>query len=195
MGNPNTSIWNKHFVLFYFSSYSQSSTSRQSYSGSTITRLIQSSGQSSVVDEYGDQQQVLYERSPNNSGSFVYETRDGISSNAPVLTEEVLLRSHANNGGKFPTHLLTQLGSQIYDIPSDQADATNNGRRVTTTTTTRYYTTNPGEIGYESAIDETSPQYGEEKYIQMRASDLNALTNYDAYSNTGEKLEGEQSNY
>jgi hypothetical protein len=29
----------------------------------------------------------------------------------------------------------------------------------------------------------------------MRASDLNALTNYDAYSNTGEKLEGEQSNY
>jgi len=152
-------------------------------------------------DEYGDQQQVLYERSPNNSGSIVYETngytRDSASSNAPVLTEEMLLRSHSNNGGKFPTHLLSKLGSQIYDMPSEQVETTNNERRVTTTTSTRYYTVNQGETGYESAIDETtSPQDAGEKYVQIKASDLkDVLANYDVFTNTGEKLEGEQLNF
>jgi hypothetical protein len=81
-------------------------------------------------------------------------------------------------------------------MPSDQVDLTNNQRRITTTTTTRYYTTNQGETGYESAIDENSPQYNQEKYIQIKSSDLqDVLANYDVYSNTGEKLEGEQINF
>jgi formylmethanofuran dehydrogenase subunit A len=110
----------------------------------------------------------------------------------------MLLRTHASNGGKFPTHLLTKLGSQVYDIPPDQVDlSNNNSRRITTTTTTRYYTVNQGEQGYESAVDETSPQYsGEEKYVQIKASDLkDVLASYDAYPNSGEKLEGDDSNY
>jgi hypothetical protein len=101
----------------------------------------------------------------------------------------MLLRTHANNGGRFPTHLLTHLGSQVYDMPSDQVDLSNNGRRTTTTTTTRYYTTNQGETGYESAIDEpdeTTPRYTQENDV---------LANYDVYARTGQKLEGEQSNY
>jgi len=113
-----------------------------------------------------------------------------------LLTEEMLLRTHASNGGKFPTHLLTKLGSQIYDMPSEQVDLTNNERRITSTTTTRYYTVNQGEGDYESAIDETTPQYEDEKYVQIKSSDLkNVLANYDLYSSTGEKLEGEQLNY
>jgi hypothetical protein len=113
-----------------------------------------------------------------------------------MLTEDMLVRSHASSGGKFPTHLLTKLGSQIYDMPSEQVDLANNERRITSTTTTRYYTTNQGETGYESAVDETSPQYDEEKYVQIKSSDLkNVLANYDVYSSTGEKLEGEQLNY
>ena len=114
----------------------------------------------------------------------------------------MLLRTHASSGGRFPAHLLTKLGSQVYDIPADQVDlGNNNSRRITATTTTRYYTTNQGEQGYESAIDEASAQYGgeeggEEKYVQIKASDLkNVLTNYDVYSNSGEKLEGEELNY
>jgi hypothetical protein len=108
----------------------------------------------------------------------------------------MLLRSHSEHGGKFPSHLLSRFGSQIYDIPSEQVDLTNTGRRVTTTTTTRYYTADHGEQGYESAVDETSPQYNEEKYIQVKASDLkDVLANYDLYTNTGEKLEGEQLNF
>ena len=129
--------------------------------------------------------------------SYVYETRDDITSNGR-LTEDMLLRTHANNGGKFPTHLLTKLGSQLYDIPSEQVDLSNNERRITTTTTSaRYYSVNQGELGYESAIDETTPQYNDEKYVQIKASDLkDVLANYDVYSSsTGEKLEGEQLNY
>ena len=104
----------------------------------------------------------------------------------------MLLQSHANNGGKFPTHLLTRLGSQVYDIPSDQVDYAANSRRVTTTAT-RYYTVNQGETGYESTGDETAPQLSDEKYVQIKASDLkDVLANYDVYTNSGEKLEGEQ---
>jgi hypothetical protein len=142
-----------------------------------------------MIDEYDDQQQILYERSPHNSGAAVYETRDGT-----MLTEEMLLRSHSNNGGKFPTYLLTKLGSQVYDMPAEQVDLANDGRRITTTTTSRrYYTVNQGEAGYESAIDEASPNYTDEKYIQIRSSDLNnVLANYDVYSNSEERPEGEQ---
>lgn len=163
----------------------------------SITRLVQSSTQSGIVDEYTDQQQVLYDRSPNNSASYVYETRNSTTTgNAPFLTEEMLLQSHSNSGGKFPTHLLARLGSQVYDIPSDQVDYVTNGRRVTTTTSTRYYTVNQGETGYESTSDEAVPQFGEEKYVQIKASDLkDVLANYDVYANSGEKLEGEQVNY
>lgn len=192
--NKSRKIYILNITLRIFS-YNQSSSSRYS-GGSTVSRVYQSSSQSGYVDEYGDQQQILYERSPNNSTSVFYETREGVSSNAPLLTEEMLLRSHSESGGKFPTHLLTKLGSQVYDIPADQVDLTNTGRRVTQTTTTRYYTVNQGEGGYESAIDETSPQYTDEKYVQIKASDLkDVLANYDVYSNTGEKLEGDQLNY
>ncbi|CAF1181940.1 unnamed protein product [Adineta steineri] len=180
----------------------QSSSSRQN---NTITRLIQSSSQSGILDDYDDQhqqQQMLYERSPNNSQSIMYETnhssRDGISSNGALLTEEVLLRSHANSGGKFPAHLLTKLGSHIYDMPSEEVDFRNNERRsrTTTTTTARYYTeNNDGGINYESPNDETSN--AEERYVRVKASDLkDVLANYEAYnSTTGERLEGEQLDY
>jgi hypothetical protein len=108
----------------------------------------------------------------------------------------MLLRSHSSSGGKFPTHLLTKLGSQIYDMPSDQVDLSTNSRR---STTARYYTVNQGETGYESAGDEigdTTPGYTEEKYVQIKTSDLkDVLANYDVYSSTGQKLEGEQLNF
>jgi hypothetical protein len=111
----------------------------------------------------------------------------------------MLLRSHANNNGRFPSHLLTKLGSQVYDIPADQVDVSsnNNSRRVTKTTTTRYYTVNQGEQGYESAFDEATPQYsGDEKYVQIKASDLkDVLANYEVYQEPGEKVEGDDSNY
>lgn len=186
----------KRILFFYLNSYNQSTTSRSSYTGNSVTRLVRSSS-SGLIDEYGDQQQILYDRSPNNSGSYVYETRDSASTTGPVLTEEMLLRTHASNGGRFPTHLLAKLGSQVYDIPPDQVDLSNNSRRTTTTTTTRYYTVNQGEQGYESAIDEATPQYsGEEKYVQIKASDLkDVLASYDAYQESGEKVEGEDSNY
>lgn len=149
-----------------------------------------------VLDGYG-QQQILYDRSPNNSATVVYEGNaynfDQNSSNAPVLTEEMLLRSHANNNGKFPTHLLTKLGSQIYDMPSDQVDTSSNSRQ--TITTTRYYTVNQGGTSYESAGDAGSG-YTDEKYLQVNASDFkDVLANYDLYSSTGQKLEGEQLNF
>ena len=188
-----------------FLSYSQPSSSRQNYTGSTIGHLAQSSSsRSGTVDEYGDQQQVLYGYGSSYPLPFTYETTeyttDGMSSNTPVLTEEILLRSHADNDGKFPTHLLTKLGSRVYDMPSDQVEWMNNGKRITTTTTTtRYYTLNPGETGYESAVDETnesSPRYTEEKFFQIQDLDSkDLLSNYDIYSKTGEKLEGEQLNF
>ena len=62
----------------------------------------------------------------------------------------MLVRSTSNNNGKFPTHLLTKLGSQVYDMPADQVDLSNAGRRTTTTTstTTRYYTVNDTAVSY-----------------------------------------------
>jgi hypothetical protein len=151
-----------------------------------------------VVDEYG-QQQVLYDRSPNSSSAVVFERDsynfDQNNSLTPVLTEEMLIRSHSSSGGKFPTHLLTKLGSQIYDMPSDQVDLTNSSTR----TTTRYYTVNQGEAPYESVADEAgelTPRFTQDKYVQIKASDLkDVLANYDVYSNTGQKLEGEQINF
>lgn len=146
-----------------------------------------------MLDEYSsDQQQIVYERSPNNSMSYAYETADGVS----ALTEDMLFRSHTNNGGKFPTHLLSRLGSQVYEIPADQLDvSSNNSRRVTTTTTTRYYTVNQGEQGYEPASEEVLTS-GEEKYVQIKASDLkDVLANYDVYSNQEEKTDSEGANY
>jgi hypothetical protein len=108
----------------------------------------------------------------------------------------MLIRSHSSSGGKFPTHLLTKLGSQIYDMPSDQVDLSTNSRR---SKTARYYTVNQGETGYESAGDEigdATPRYSEEKYVQIKTSDLkDVLANYDVYSSTGQKLEGEQLNF
>ena len=165
-----------------------------------MVRLVRSSSQAGGVDEYGEQQ-MLYEGSPNNSRSVIYDrnayTTDENSSGAALLTEEMLLRSHANNGGKFPTHLLSKLGSQIYDMPSEQVDLSGTNRRATT----RYYTMNQGETGYESTADEgggaasaaASGSFGEEKYVQIKTSDLkDVLANYDVYSSTGQKLEGEQ---
>jgi hypothetical protein len=180
---------------FFILSYNQ--TGRYTYSGGSATRLVRSSSHSGVVDEYGEQQ-ALYDRSPNNSSTFVYGTTNyGGNQNyygGSGLTEEMLLRSHANSGGKFPTHLLTKLGSQIYDMPSDQVDMTHNNRR--TGSTTRYYTVNQGERGYESVVDDANdntPRYSDEKYVQIKASDLkDVLANYDVYSNSGQKLEGEQ---
>ena len=184
--------------LLDFLSYNQTSSSRQSYTSGSVTRLLQSSSSpSAMLDEYSDQQQIVYERSPNNSMSYAYETADGASTSAgTVLTEDMLFRSHANNGGKFPTHLLGRLGSQVYEIPAEQLDvSSNNSRRVTTTTTTRYYSVNPGEQGYEPAIDEVSAS-GEEKYVQIKASDLkDVLANYDVYSNQEDKADSEGANY
>jgi hypothetical protein len=162
-------------------------------------RLVRSASNPGIADEYGEKQ-VLYERSPNNSATVVYGDSYNFDENTTggaFLTEEMLLRSHSNNNGKFPTHLLTKLGSQIYDMPSEQVDLTNTSRR--TISTTRYYTVNKGEPGYESAVDEsseTAPRFSEEKYVQIKSSDLNdVLANYDVYSSSGQKLEGEQINF
>ncbi|CAF1108235.1 unnamed protein product [Adineta ricciae] len=163
-------------------------------------RLLRSASHAAAVDEYGEQRAV-YNGSPTNSGAVYdgnsYNFNETVS-RGPVLTEEILLRSHANNDGKFPTHLLTKLGSQVYDMPSDQVDLSNSTRR-TTTTTTRYYTANPGEITYDSTVDETGePTSGlaGEQYVRIKASDLkDVLANYDVYSSTGQKLEGEQLNF
>ncbi|CAF2959641.1 unnamed protein product [Rotaria sp. Silwood2] len=179
--------------------YGSSSSSKQIYTtntGGSGMRLVRSSSHSGITDEYGEQQ-ILYNRSPNNSTTVVYDANnynfDQNISNAPLLTEEMLLRSYTSNNGKFPTHLLTKLGSQIYDMPSDQVDLSNSARR--TTTSTRYYTVNHGETGYESAGD-TASGYTDEKYVQIKASDLkDVLPNYDVYSSTGQKLEGEQLNF
>ncbi|CAF3773549.1 unnamed protein product [Rotaria magnacalcarata] len=52
-----------------------------------------------------------------------------------------------------------------------------------------------GETGYESA-GETASGYTEEKYVQIKASELkDVLANYDVYSSSGQKLEGEQLNF
>lgn len=123
-------------------------------------------------------------------------TRAETSTGGSGLTEEMLLRSYSNSGGRFPTHLLTKLGSQVYDMPSDQVDMGNNARRSTLTTrTTRYYSVNQGEQAYESAIDEAtggSPRYSDERYVQ----DMNEImANSDVYNSRGEKLEGEELNY
>ncbi|CAF1252000.1 unnamed protein product [Rotaria sp. Silwood1] len=181
-------------------SYEPSSSSRHTYTtntGGSGVRLVRSYSHSGITDDYGEQQ-ILYDRSPNNSATVIYNANnynfDQNSSTSPVLTEEMLLRSHASNNGKFPTHLLTKLGSQIYDMPSDQVDLSNNARQ-TTATTTRYYTVNQGETGYESTGD-TGSGYTEEKYVQITSSDLkNMLPNYELYSSTGQKLEGEQLNF
>lgn len=152
-----------------------------------------------MIDQY-EGQRVLYNRSPNNSATVVYDGNnynfDENSSRGPILTEEMLIRTHSNNGGKFPTHLLAKLGSQVYDMPSDQVDLSNASGRTaaTTTTTTRYYTTNPNELAEETG--EFSPRYTEEKYVQIKASDLkDVLANYDVFSSSGQKLEGEQINF
>lgn len=175
--------------------YSSIGPSRQTYTtanGSTVSRLVRSSSQSGVIEEY-DGQGVMYSRSPNNSATVVFDGNnynfDENTSRVPVLTEDMLIRSHSTSGGKFPTHLLTKLGSQIYDMPSDQVDLSNTSAR--TTTTTRYYTTNQGESADETG--EFVPRYTEEKYVQIKASDLkDVLANYDVFSSTGQKLEGEQ---
>ncbi|CAF4746697.1 unnamed protein product, partial [Rotaria magnacalcarata] len=78
-------------------SYGTSASSRQTYTtntSGTAMRLARSSSHSRVVDEYG-QQQVLYDRSPNNSATVVYDGNnynfDQNSSNVPILTEDMLL--------------------------------------------------------------------------------------------------------
>lgn len=155
------------------------------------------------IDEYGDQQQTYYEGSSSDPMGTLYQneayTSDDYQSSRATLTEDMLLRYTSTNGGKFPTHLLTKLGSQVYDMPSDQVDLSNVGRRTTTTTTTRYYTVNQTDPSYDSAVEEvmaTAPRYAEERYVQMRTSDANNLLgNYEVYSETGERLEGEQVNY
>ncbi|CAF1012220.1 unnamed protein product [Rotaria sordida] len=177
-------------------SYGSSSSSRQIYttnSDGTVVPLVRSSSHSGIIDEYGERQ-ILYDRSPNNSGTIVYDANnynfDQNISNASVLTEEMILRSHATNNGKFPTHLLTKLGSQIYDMPAEQVDLSNNTRR-----TTHYYTVNQGGPSYESTGD-TASGYTDEKYVQILSSDLkDVLPNYEVYSSTGQKLEGEQLNF
>lgn len=151
---------------------------------------------------------MLYDGSPNSSSSYVFETNNyasnAASSNEAILTEDALLRSHASNDGRFPTHLLRKLGSQVYDLPADQADLAAADRRVTTTTTrTRYYTVAPGEISYEAAGagsddagNESGAQDGDENYVRIKASDLkDVLANYDAFASNGEKLAGEQLNF
>lgn len=189
-------------------SYGQSSTSRSTYTTTTTTsnangtvvRLIRSPNQSAMTDEYGEQ--ILYDRSPNNSTSVVYERSalvDGGHVEGPVLTEEMLVRANAASGGKFPSHLLSKLGSQVYDIPADQVDINASSRRVASTVT-RYYNVNQGELAYETAGADDSGgatgNFGEEKFVQIKASDLkDVLANYDLYSSTGEKLQGEQLNF
>ncbi len=139
-----------------------------------------------MIDEYGERQ-TIYDRSINNSDPALYagDSYNFDQARTSFLTEEMLLRSHSTNGGKFPTHLLTRLGSQVYDMPSEQVALTNSGIR----TTSRYYTVNQDEAADEAG----EPQFTEDKYVQIKASELkDVLANYDVYSSTGQKLEGEQ---
>lgn len=162
--------------------------------GSSISRLVRSSS-TGLIDEYYDEQMVE-PTSTFDSGDDDYQR------GRSILTEDMLVQSTSNNNGKFPTRLLTKLGSQVYDMPSEQVDLSNLGRRTTTTsttTTTRYLNVDENDPSYDAAIQEviaTSPRYAEERYVQMRSSDFNnVLANYDVYSETGEKLQGEQVNY
>ena len=168
---------------------------------SGVTHLTRSSSYAGALEDYGDQEPVLYDRSPSESmplfrSALQLEIDASVPSGTPLLTEDILLRSHATNGGKFPSHLLTKLGSQVYEMPSDHVDLGGTGRRTTTTTSTRYYTTSGGEGGYDSTVDETGEsgsRYADDKYVQIKASDLkDVLANYDLVSSTGERLEGEQ---
>ena len=145
--------------------------------------MTRSASHSGLVDEYGERE-IVYNRSATNLDERNYNF-DQTTTRTPVLTEEYLVKSHTN--GKFPPHLPTKLGAQVYDMPSDQVDSSNYSTR-TTTTTTRYYSVNQQNPPYESAVDDVG-----DKYVQIKTSDLkNVLSNYDVYSNTGEKLEGEQ---
>lgn len=149
-------------------------------------RRVDSSSHSGLVDEYGEQQ-ILYDRSPENLTTAVYDENnynfDRNRSNVPVLTEEMLLRSYESNNGKFPTHLLTKLGSHAYDMPFDQVDVSNNARR----TATHHYTVNHSG---------TVAAYNDEMHTQTKAFDIkDVLANYDLYSSTGQRLEGEQINF
>lgn len=120
--------------------------------------------------------------------------QDDVSSNSPVLTEEMLLRSYSTNGNRFPTHLLTRLGSQVYDVPpAGQFDLNTNQRRTasTTTTTTHYFTINQNEPNYEHSTSEviaTAPHYPQERFIQIRESDARRISrDYNNYSNRREQ--------
>ena len=161
-----------------------------------VMRLVRSSSHSGIVDD-DDEQQILYNRSSNNSATPVYNPNyysfDENSSSGTVLTEDMLLRSYTNSNGKFPSHLLTRLGSQMYDVPSDFSSNAKQTRAQ------YYYNVNAGEnnlesLGYE--IQNATPNYAQEEYVQIKKSDLNdVLSNYDVYSSTGQKLEGEQLNF
>jgi hypothetical protein len=87
-------------------------------------------------------------------------------------------------------------------MPSDQVDMSNASRRTTTTTTTtrRYYNgSQADESAHDSSIDETNghvSEYADDRYVRMSTTDpRNTLSNYDVFSETGEKLQGEQLNF
>lgn len=175
---------------------SRTNSPRTGYQNNSVSHLVQANT-SSYANEYDDHYRQNYYRhvSPSNSmmyGTVAYANEESMQhGDGSVLTEDLLIRSTESNNGKFPTHLLSRLGSQIYDMPSDHIEYNNAGRRTTTTTTTtNYYNFDQQETGYDSTAEEvigTAPRYTQEKFIQLRTSDsTNNRPNYNGRLETRE---------
>lgn len=165
-----------------------------------MVRVVRSSSNSGLADQY-DEQNVFYDQSAGNSNNLVYQTTgfniDGNSLASTVITEEMLLRARESNGGQFPGDILKKLGSQVYYVPSEHIELATSETK--TRSNARYYLANPGQTGYESQTDDFTDQpegYQQQNFVELNASDLEKLaSNYDLYSSSGQKLEGEQATF
>ena len=173
-------------IYFSFVRYDRISSNRQNYSVTTtetadpVVRIVRSSSQSGITDEYGEQQ-IFYDQSPNDYSTGVTYQRSNYNINEspsglPFLTEEMLFKTSENNGERYSTRLLTKLGSQLYYIPPDQLDLSAYGTRINPSER-RYYTMSPGEIGDESQSEDVrgTQMFDGETFLQVRTSDMKDL--------------------
>ncbi|CAF1499135.1 unnamed protein product, partial [Didymodactylos carnosus] len=176
----NSDGYNLRQIMSEYHTSSPQSTSRQY---SSLVRLLNEedidTSQINIDQIMNDQVYDIERRSPTNQNSVVYDSSssgggilthsniDNIDDQRYILTEEILRRNYENSG-KFPTHLLTKLGSNAYDMPYDQSVGNGNQRL----SNRKYY-------------DDTSQSYQEEKYVQIKSSDLkDVINNYDVYTTT-----------
>ncbi|CAF1539651.1 unnamed protein product, partial [Didymodactylos carnosus] len=105
---------------------------------------------------------TAYDGSSRESGILRNSNIDNIDDQGYVLTEEIIRRNY-DNSGKFPTHLLTKLGSHVYDMPYDQVGlSTGSGNQRLNS-----------RIYYDSGNQSNQ----EEKYGESKSSDLQDLSN------------------